>query len=76
LARNLASSNENNSTCYWAVDKVTEKNESTFPYFLYFLLAFGAIRAFKILVDMRQLRRYKVHQRDGYIAELFTEKEF
>ena len=76
LARNVASNNENNSTCYWAIDKVTEKHESTFPYFLYFLIAFGVTRAFKIIVDMKQLRCYKVQKPDDYIAELFTEKEF
>lgn len=41
-----------------------------------FLLAFGTIRAIKIFIDLRQLRRYKQSQPDSYTAELFTNEEF
>ena len=55
--RLLSSSNTqgdpNNSTCYWATELVTDKDASALPLFLYFIVAFALIRAFKILVDMR-----------------------
>lgn len=53
-----ASSNENNSTCYWKTNEVLDKDASLVPFFLYFLIIFCAIRALKIIVDMRQLVLY------------------
>lgn len=74
--RSLASSSGNNSTCYWAIDKITEKDSSNIPFFLYFLVAFGAIRAYKILVDLKQLRLYKTARCPPEIAEHFNAEEF
>ena len=51
--RELAQSDSNNSTCYWQTDKIGDKNASTFPFFLYFLVALGVIRAIRILVDLK-----------------------
>ncbi len=57
--RDLSSSNDaNNSTCYLATDMIKDKDASALPFFLYFLIAFGCHRAFKIFVDLRQLKRY------------------
>ena len=35
-----------NSTCYWKVDEITEKDASTVSFFTYFLIFFGVITAF------------------------------
>ena len=43
---------------------------------MYFLIAFGVIRAIKILVDLRQLKRYKEQRREPIIAEFFNQQEF
>ena len=74
--RELASEGSNNSTCYWKTDIVTDKDSALFPFFLYFIVALSAIRAIKILVDLRQLKKYKATRMDPYVAELFTEQEF
>ena len=55
---------------------VGDKDASTFPYLMAFLLAFGAVKAIKILIDLKQLRMYKQQDRDPRIRELFTEQEF
>lgn len=70
LAQNDSS---NNSTCYWKVDTIGEKDSSTFPFFFYFLIALGVIRFIRIVVDFKQLRKYKETKMDPYVAELFTE---
>lgn len=71
--RVLSSANEsNNSTCYWASDQITDNDSSNLPFFLYFLIAFGCIRAFRIFVDMKQLKRYKDTRKDRYLDGLFN----
>ena len=54
-ARLLAQQNSasNNSTCYWSSDKIADKDAATFPFFLYFLIAFGAIKFIKMAVDLK-----------------------
>ena len=52
-SRNLEAKNQNNSTCYWKTDSITDKNSSLTPFFLYFLIVFLVINAFKILLDYR-----------------------
>ena len=74
--RELAQNDSNNSTCYWKTDKVGDKHASLIPFFLYFLVALGVIRAIKILVDLKQLRKYKETRMDPYIEQLFTQQEF
>ena len=74
--RELAQNDSNNSTCYWKTDKVGDKHVSLIPFFLYFLVALGVIRAIKILVDLKQLRKYKETRMDPYIEQLFTQQEF
>lgn len=55
---------------------IQESDASTFPYFMAFLLAYGTIRAIRILIDLKQLRLYRQSRPDGYTAELFTNEEF
>ena len=74
--RELAQNDSNNSTCYWKTDKVGDKHASLIPFFLYFLVALGVIRAIKILVDLKQLRKYRETRMDPYIEQLFTQQEF
>ena len=71
-----ASSAGNNSTCVWHTNVVTEKDGSSVPFFLYFIVVFGIIKALETLVDMRQLALYKKSRREGYVQNLFDEKEF
>ena len=77
-SENMASSQvASNSTCYWADHMITEeKDASLFPFFVYFLVAFGTIRAIKIFTDLKQLGRYKEHTRDKIVSEFFNQKEF
>ena len=74
--RELAQNDSNNSTCYWKTDKVGDKHASLIPFFLYFLVALGIIRAIKILVDLKQLKKYKETRMDPYTEQLFTQQEF
>lgn len=74
--RSLKGDNEGNSTCYFAADKITEKDSSAVPFFLYFVIAFACIRAFKILVDLKQLQVFKQPRCPPSIAQFFTPDEF
>ena len=44
---------DNNSTCYWKSDEITEKDGSNVPFLLSFLIIFAVISTFKIFVDRR-----------------------
>jgi len=46
------------------------------PFFHYFLIIFAFISVFKIFVDRRQLALYRKSNREGYVLDLFDEKEF
>ena len=49
-----------------------EKEAPDFPFFLYFIVALGVIKTIKILVDLKQLSKYKETRMDPYVEELFT----
>ena len=53
------SQDANNSTCYWATDSIKDSDSPAFPFMLYFLIAFGVVRAFRTVTNMKQLQRYK-----------------
>jgi hypothetical protein len=55
---------------------ITDKDASSLPFFLYFLIAFGCIRALKILVDMKQHKKYKDETKDPRLDDLFSHEEF
>ena len=67
----LQENSANNSTCYWASDMVQDKDAPDFPYFIYFLVAYSAIKFFRVYILFRQLKRYKETEMEPYVSDLF-----
>ena len=62
-------------SCYFVAEKITEVT-TLHPYLIYFLASLCIVRLIQIIIDFKQLRRFKEEVADSSIQEFFDQKEF